>query len=165
VTGLPNATDATSGVASSSCGDVDTSTPGPKTVTCTATDIAGNTASAVLSYVVEYKILGFFSPVPGSKWKVGQTVPVKVALGDASGARISDSAGQALATACRVKFSASGAQTKSPQCMKYDVEKDQFVYAWRLGMNGTGSATIRVTISYPDTSFTTEKTLQIRITR
>lgn len=163
VTALPHASDATSGVASSSCGAVDTSTPGPKTVTCTATDNAGNTASVVLTYVVEYKILGFFEPVPGSKWKVGQTVPVKVGLGDAAGVRVSDTVGQALAADCRVRFSASGAQTRSPQCMKYDIEKDQFVYGWRLGKSGTGTATIRVTIVYPGTTWTTQKTLQITI--
>jgi hypothetical protein len=166
VTALPNATDATSGVASSSCGAVDTSTAGPKTVTCTATDNAGNTASADLTYVVEYKILGFFEPVPGSRWKVGSTVPIKVALGDSADQRIADVVGLELASApCRVKFSASGAQTKAASCMKYDVDKDQFVFTWKLGKNGTGAATINVTVSYPGTSFTSESTMQITITR
>ncbi|HEX5148386.1 MAG TPA: choice-of-anchor Q domain-containing protein, partial [Candidatus Limnocylindrales bacterium] len=71
VTASPNASDDTSGVATSSCGSVDTSTPGVHTVTCTATDNAGNTGSADLTYVVEYRILGFFAPVPESRWKVG----------------------------------------------------------------------------------------------
>jgi hypothetical protein len=164
VTASPNATDATSGVASSSCGAVDTSTPGVKTVACTATDNAGNTANANLTYVVEYRILGFFEPVSGSKWKVGQTVPVKFAVGDSAGTRISDAVGRAFASACQVRFSASGAQTKAPQCMRYDVENDQFAYPWKLGKSGTGAATIRVTLSYPGTTFTTQKTLQITIT-
>lgn len=160
-----NASDTTSGVASSSCGTVDTSTPGVHAVTCTATDNAGNVGSASLTYVVEYRILGFFSPVPGSKWMVGQTVPIKVALGDAADTRISDAEGAALANACRITFSASGAQTKTPQCMKYDSEKDQFVYNWKLGKNGTGAATIKVSISYPGSTSTTQKTEQITITR
>jgi hypothetical protein len=164
VTASPNASDLMSGVASASCGVVDTSTPGPKTVTCTATDNAGNTSSVTFAYVVEYRILGFFDPVPGSKWKVLSTVPVKIALGNAAGVRISDATAQALAANCRVKFSASGAQTKSAECMKYDPEKNQFVYSWKLGRNGTGPATIRVTIGYPGTASTTQKTLQITIT-
>ncbi len=165
VTASPNASDTTSGVASSSCGTIDTSSPGVHTVTCTATDNAGNSASADLTYVVEYQILGFFSPVPLSKWMVGQTVPVKVALGDLAGTRISDAEGAALATACRVKFSASGAQTKAPQCVKYDSDKDQFVYNWKLAKSGTGDATIMVSVSYPGTTSTTQKTEQIIITR
>lgn len=82
VTASPNASDDTSGVASASCGPVDTSTAGDHTVSCTATDRAGNTATATIQYVIEYRILGFFSPAPHSKWKVGQTVTVKIALAD-----------------------------------------------------------------------------------
>jgi hypothetical protein len=166
VTASPNATDPTpgSGVASSSCGAVDASTPGVKTLTCTATDNAGNTGTKTLTYVVEYNVIGFFDPAPGSKWKAGQTVPIKIALGNASGTRISDAEGAALAAACRVKFSTTGAQTTAPQCMKYDATTDQFVYAWKLAKSGTGIATIIVTIEYPGSSLTTQRTLSIRIT-
>ncbi|HSD16208.1 MAG TPA: lamin tail domain-containing protein [Thermomonas sp.] len=48
----PNASDATSGVASSSCGALDTSTTGGKSTTCTATDNAGNVATVTLNYSV-----------------------------------------------------------------------------------------------------------------
>ena len=166
VTALPNATDATSKVASSSCGPVDTSTPGAKTLTCTATDNAGNSASTNFVYVVEYRILGFFEPVPGSKWKTTSTVPVKIALGNAAGERLSDSEALSLAASpCRVKFSATGAQTQPVACMKYDVANHQFVFTWKLGKNGTGAATIRVSVSYPNTAYTTEKQLTITITK
>ena len=165
VTASANASDWPSGVASSSCGAIDTSTPGPKTVTCTATDNAGNARSVDLDYVVEYRILGFFDPVPGSKWKLSSTVPVKIALGNADSVRVSDAVGQALAANCRVRFSASGAQSEPSACMKYDPEKNQFAYGWRLGKTGTGVATIRVAIGYPGTTFTTQRTLQITITK
>ncbi|MBA3348852.1 MAG: PxKF domain-containing protein, partial [Actinobacteria bacterium] len=164
VTASPNAIDTTSGVFTSGCGTVDTSSPGVKTVTCTATDNAGNMASVEHPYVVDYRILGFFSPVPLSKWKLGQTVPVKVALGDAADTRIPDAEAAALASTCRIKFSASGAQTKAPQCMKYDAEKDQFIYNWKLGKSGTGQATIKVSVSYPGTTSTTQLTESITIT-
>jgi hypothetical protein len=47
-----NATDAGSGVASESCTQPDTSTEGSRTVECTATDVAGNTATATAGYTV-----------------------------------------------------------------------------------------------------------------
>jgi hypothetical protein len=52
VSASANATDAGSGIASASCGPVDTSVYGDFTVTCTATDLAGNSASASASYSV-----------------------------------------------------------------------------------------------------------------
>ena len=165
VTASANATDSPSGVASQSCGTVDTSTPGVHTVTCNATDNAGNSGSTTLTYVVQYRILGFFSPVPLSKWKLGQTVPVKVALGDAAGTRISDAAAAALVgTPCRVRFSATGAQSQSAQCMKYDADMDQFVFTWKLAKRGTGTATIAVTVGYAGSTVTTQLTEQITIT-
>jgi hypothetical protein len=64
-----------------------------------------------------------------------------------------------------VTFQASGAQSKGPDCMKYDSEKDQFVYAWKLGKNGTGGATIVVRISYPGTAVQTQLSESITIIR
>ena len=52
VIATPNASDAGSGLASFSCGQVDTSTAGAHTVTCTATDKAGNASSKALQYEV-----------------------------------------------------------------------------------------------------------------
>jgi hypothetical protein len=48
----PHATDAASGVASESCDVPQTMTPGPASVMCRATDVAGNSADAVASYTV-----------------------------------------------------------------------------------------------------------------
>ena len=59
----PNASDATSGLASSFCGAVDTRTVGTHTVTCSATDKAGNSATADASYTVGYALGGFQAPV------------------------------------------------------------------------------------------------------
>lgn len=164
VTASPNATDETSGVATSSCGAIDTATAGDHTVTCTATDNAGNTASVDVHYTVEYLILGFFSPVPGSKWKVGQTVPVKIALANGDSTRIADAEAAALARSCRIEFSATGAQSSSASCMKYDAASDQFIFNWKLGKSGTGTATIRVTVSYAGTTATTIKSEPITVT-
>lgn len=51
-TASPNATDGGSGLASASCDGVDSSAYGDFTVTCTATDAAGNTATATTTYSV-----------------------------------------------------------------------------------------------------------------
>ena len=48
----PNASDATSGLASASCGPLDTSTTGNKSTSCTATDNAGNVNTMTLNYSV-----------------------------------------------------------------------------------------------------------------
>jgi hypothetical protein len=92
------ATDAGSGIASQSCGPVSTNSVGLKTVTCTATDNAGNTATATATYRVIYRFDGFLQPIndtghplvcsspcPISIFKGGSTVPVKFELKDANG--------------------------------------------------------------------------------
>jgi hypothetical protein len=52
ITVAPNASDATSGVATQACGPTDTSTAGTKAVICSATDAAGNQATQTLVYTV-----------------------------------------------------------------------------------------------------------------
>jgi hypothetical protein len=56
---LPNAADATSGVAGQSCGAVDTSEVGEKTLTCNAVDNAGNRATQEFTYKVQPQIVSF----------------------------------------------------------------------------------------------------------
>lgn len=62
-TGSANASDATSGINAQSCASVITSSIGAKSVACSATDRAGNSASANASYRVIYSFSGFLSPV------------------------------------------------------------------------------------------------------
>ena len=54
-TGRANATDATSGVATSSCAEPDTSTPGEKQLECIAADAAGNQGEMSATYMVSSK--------------------------------------------------------------------------------------------------------------
>ncbi|MFN8497213.1 MAG: choice-of-anchor Q domain-containing protein [Anaerolineae bacterium] len=98
-TASPNASDATSGVFSQSCDAVDTSSAGPKTLTCRATDNAGNTTSIVVSYTVVYKV-AYVSPTVGPPSvnslyapTVGTTyTPVKWRLTNAAGAAVTTGA-------------------------------------------------------------------------
>jgi hypothetical protein len=91
-TASPNANDALSGVASQSCGAIDTSSVGTKTVSCTATDNAGNTDTASASYRVSYQFVGFANPIDGNSVlnlaKAGQAIPLKWRLLDATNAPV-----------------------------------------------------------------------------
>jgi subtilisin family serine protease len=88
------ASDSGSGLAASSCGAVDTSSVGAQTVTCTATDTAGNTASASAAYQVIYSFSGFLQPIDNlpivNIAKAGSIIPVRWRLTDANGVGIAD---------------------------------------------------------------------------
>ena len=99
-TATPNATDSGgSGMASQACRSLDTSTVGAHTVTCTASDVAGNTATVTPSYTVLYSTSACLG-APGhavlppvnadgtSVFKQGSVVPVKLRVCDANGASI-----------------------------------------------------------------------------
>jgi hypothetical protein len=68
---------------------VTTSSVGSKTVACTATDNAGNSASQSVSYRVAYDFMGFGAPVDNNSVlnvaKAGQIIPLKWRLQDAAG--------------------------------------------------------------------------------
>jgi hypothetical protein len=99
-TASANASDSPSGVDSQSCGPVVTSSVGTKSLTCSATDNAGNTRSATVSYVVSYLWSGFLQPindtahqtgVAESKFRLGQTIPAKFVIKNALGAVVQQS--------------------------------------------------------------------------
>lgn len=124
-------------------------TAGVQSVSLTGEDMAGNQKTVSCSYVVGYRFVGFFSPLPGSGWNRGQTIPVKFALSDADGVRISDAtAASLLSPTCKVKFSAGGAATQNPICVRYDAAMNQFVFNWKVPKgSSTGIATLRVDIT------------------
>jgi len=147
---------------------VQTAAAGAGSVTLTATDNAGNAASKACAYLVGYGLgpSGFLSPAPNSKWKTGQTVPIKIQVTGAGGQLISDAEANALVAAsnCRLKFSVTGAQSLAPTCMSYDANGKLFQFNWKLGSKGTGDATITVTITYPGTTLVTSRSEVITIT-
>ena len=107
ITVSPNATDAF-GVASQSAGTVDTSTAGQKSVTCSATDVAGNTAAVSVPYSVipsqatTYKIVSTLPPyvIPKHNTKI----PVLFQLRDANNQLISDQAAAKLLAGISITF-------------------------------------------------------------
>ncbi|HEV8103700.1 MAG TPA: hypothetical protein VGP69_08195, partial [Gaiellaceae bacterium] len=132
-------------------------------LSCTILDGHPVTFNSTVNGSPIYQFVGFFSPIPNSKWKLGQTVPFKIALADMSGVRLSDSAAAALLTPiCRVKIS-SASLSLAPTCMKYDPANDQFTFSVKLSNPGT--QTVTVTLSYPGTTFTTTKSVTFTATK
>jgi alpha-tubulin suppressor-like RCC1 family protein len=141
-TAISGATDGLSGLALQGCGAVVTASAGLKTVTCTATDNAGNTNSAIVSYVVNYTFSGFLAPVNNlpviNTGKAGKTYPVKWQLTDTNGAYVS-----ALTAAASITFKSTScsAFTGDPTdaletsasggtSLRYDSTANQYVYNW-----------------------------------
>jgi hypothetical protein len=88
---LPNASDA--GGVSTSCGAVITSTVGNKTVSCTATDNAGNQSTASAAYAVVYGFSGFAAPLSNTGLNIvqaGQAIALKWRMLNASGAPVTN---------------------------------------------------------------------------
>ena len=83
------ASDALSGIDTESCGPLDTSSVGAKTVSCAATDKAGNSNTKSVEYQVNYTFAAFSSPVDNlpvmNIAKAGQAIPLKWRLTDANG--------------------------------------------------------------------------------
>jgi hypothetical protein len=100
-TAAPNATDATSGVAASSCAAVVTSAVGNRTVACTASDLAGNAASAQAAYSVRYAFVGFDDPIDDggvlNVARAGQVIPLVWRLTDAAGNPVTTLSGVTVA--------------------------------------------------------------------
>jgi hypothetical protein len=96
-TASPNASDATSGIDTASCDQVDASAIGSFSVDCDATDNAGNMATASANYNVIYGVCGYDKATV----KSGATLPIKLFLCDANGANVSDPAVVVKATSLK----------------------------------------------------------------
>lgn len=86
---------------------IDTGSVGARTFTVTASDNAGNTASATSTYRVIYSFTGFTGPVDNpdvlNVAKAGRTIPLKWRIVDAAGTPVTDLAGvsvSVVALAC-----------------------------------------------------------------
>jgi hypothetical protein len=88
--------------------------------------------------------LGFFSPLPKDTYKAGATIPVKFALADAAGTRISDADAQAIASSCSAKVRLDSG---TPGCAIYDPTTDTFQFNLKTSKNlskGTHTITLDV---------------------
>ena len=135
----PNASDALAGVASASCGAVDTSSVGAKTVTCTATDNAGNTRSASASYQVIYAWTGFLQPIDSlptvNSVKAGSAVPVRFSLGGNYDLKIfaagSPSSKPVVCASGAPVSTDTSTVTASTSGLQYDGTTGTYTYTWK----------------------------------
>ena len=96
---------------------------------------------AFLLTPMEYQ-LQFVAPASNSNWKRTASIPVKIALVDRKGRRITDTrANSLISDPCKVKFSANGAQSKAPVCMKYNATTNEFSFNWTPGATAATGAT------------------------
>jgi hypothetical protein len=157
VTVVPNADDATSGVAVSRCTSSAHVAGYTVIATCRATDVAGNSTVATVHGTVEYVM----TPLAFSgKHQVGHQLHVATQLTDATGHPISDHSAAALG--CQVKFTMSGAQNRQG-CLTYDRSSNQFAASWTLKQHG--SATVSVAVSYAQSSVKTTRSKAITIAK
>jgi hypothetical protein len=151
-----DASDALSGIASCVVDGYSTA-EGTHTVTATATDLAGNTSSASVTYTVRNLTRsGFFSPVDmGGVWnsiKGGNTVPLKFEVFD-DGQELTSTAvvrGFTVAKVSCVGTSADEVEvfsTTGQTELRYDATAGQFVQNWKTP---TGSGCYTVTLTTVD---------------
>ena len=158
-TASPNASDATSGVATQSCDAVNTSSVGAKTLTCTATDNAGNTTTVQVNYSVGYAVSPV-SPIVGPPGvnslyptSIGTTAtPVRWKITNASGTPVT-AAG--TVTDIRYKPTSCSSFTTDPTGAtaasmtsanpRYDTLQRLWMYNWTLP--GRGCYTLFITLS------------------
>lgn len=137
-TATPNASDALSGIASSSCAAPNTTTVGSKSVNCTATDNAGNTATASTHYRVIYNFSGFLQPVNNApvvnSAAAGQSIPVKFSLSGNQGLNIFETGfPRSLSMVCGGGATNSIEETVNPgaSSLSYDATTDRYNYVWK----------------------------------
>ena len=121
----PNATDPlsggfASGIASASCAAPDTTVAGAKTIACAAADLAGNTATLEVPYVVGYGISALH-PLPGRGFFSSRPIPVSMRLTESGGGPISSALARTLG--CTVTAAFAGGP---PACMSYRANRRTF---------------------------------------
>lgn len=120
-----------------------------------ATDVAGNQATATAAYAVNYAFLGFFQPIDNypiiNVVKAGKTIPVKW--------QVKNSAGEVISDLTTVKSITSGAiacdlaptseigedaLTTGGTSLRFDFSSQQFVYNWETASSWNGCRLLRV---------------------
>ena len=154
-TATANATDTLSGIATQSCAATNTATVGSKTVACTATDIAGNTAGADASYEVVsnlYNFGGFFQPVDNLPMvniaTAGSAISVKFSLSGNQGLNIM-AAGYPASSPVACNANEPGAVIEETvnaggSSLTYDASTDRYSYVWKTNKAWKGTCRIFV---------------------
>ena len=150
-TAAANATDGLSGIASQTCAMVVTSTVGFKSVSCTATDNAGNTANANANYQVVnphvYNFTGFFQPIDNlplvNILNAGQAVPLKFSLDGYHGLNVL-AAGYPISGPIPCEANEPGSTVEETvnaggSSFSYNATTDQYSYVWKTNKAWKGT--------------------------
>ena len=161
-TAAVNAADGTSLIdsANTGCNAVVTSSPGQQTVTCHASDNAGNTSSATARYTVGYNFVGFLSPLNSdtsivNTGNAGRTYPLKWQLKDANGNYIADAVAGTTVASQRMSCTDLGTSLTDPidatatgsTSLRYDPTSNQYIYNWATP--STKSTCYRLVVTPP----------------
>lgn len=119
---------------------------GATTLTCTATDDAGNSASSTFTVTVRYAWAGFFRPVDNgvlNSVKAGSAVPVKFSLGGNMGLDIFASGyPRAVVMQCgtgALEDTVEETVNAGGSSLQYDPAANQYIYVWKTEKSWTGS--------------------------
>jgi hypothetical protein len=146
------ASDPLSGIATRSCQSPDTSTPGPKSLSCSATDQAGNISSQTANYTVNvpaptFTFSGFFRPIDNlpsvNSVNAGSSVPIKFSLGGNRGLNIlaagSPASRQYNCNSGAPIGSSSPTQNPGGSGLSYDASSDTYTYVWKTERSWEGT--------------------------
>jgi len=133
--------------ASALTGLVETASVGSRSVTFTAVDNAGNSASATCSYQVIFDWAGFFQPATNppvlDQVKAGQAIPMKFSLAGNQGLDIlaagSPASQQIACDSSAPVDDIEQTVTAGNSSLSYDPASDQYTYVWKTGKAWTGT--------------------------
>jgi PKD repeat protein len=141
VTVSANASDPESGIASESCGTVDTTSVGDKSVLCSATNGVGLTSTVTVNYTVGFA-LSNASPADNTTVPRKASLAVSFTLSDANGV-LSDAESASLSSGVKVAWDSTSAVQA-----KWNKKSHTFTASLRINRPPTGSPhTVTVTVT------------------
>jgi hypothetical protein len=125
---------------------------GATTVTCTASDTRGNSATRTFKVNVSYNFNGFFQPVDNNvvnTVKAGSAIPVKFSLGGNQGLAIFAANSPASVATAQCDGAATDevevTVTAGNSSLSYDAGANQYNYVWKTEKNWLGCRQLRMT--------------------
>jgi hypothetical protein len=126
--------------------------PGTTTVTWTAEDSSGNTATKTTIVTAIYSFSGFLAPLGSGTFKAGSTIPVKFQLTDYYGNYISTATAQISVDS---NPGASSGSSNNGNYFRYDPTNNQYIFNLSTKGMSPGTHTITVTLDDGTTPLTT----------
>jgi len=134
--------------------------PGSHTFSVDATDNAGNTGSASVSYGALYAFNGFLAPVnnapTSNSAKAGQTIPLKWQLSDANGyvsnlsiISLTAKGGLSCDTLSTAGTDTIESYATGATSLRYDFTANQYIFNWQTLKSWAGSCG-KVNLTYGD---------------